>query len=85
MIGFINAISDKVLSAYIPLLEVLPEYKHQGIGSKLVELMVQTLSDIYMVDIVCNEDIVPFYKAHGFMNGNSMMLRHFEKQSGENN
>ncbi len=30
LIGFINAISDQVLSAYIPLLEVLPFYKKQG-------------------------------------------------------
>ena len=27
VVGFITAISDEVLSAYIPLLEVLPEYQ----------------------------------------------------------
>ena len=32
IIGFVNAISDETLSAYIPLLEVLPEYKNQEIG-----------------------------------------------------
>ena len=31
VVGFVTAISDGVLSAYIPLLEVLPEY--QGAGS----------------------------------------------------
>ena len=35
VVGFINAISDKVLTAYIPLLEVIPEYQKQGIGSEL--------------------------------------------------
>lgn len=32
VVGFITAISDGILSAYIPLLEVLPNYQHQGIG-----------------------------------------------------
>jgi ribosomal protein S18 acetylase RimI-like enzyme len=30
LIGFISAISDGVLSAYIPLLEVLPEYQSKN-------------------------------------------------------
>ena len=32
VVGFVTAISDGVLSAYIPFLEVLPEYKSIGIG-----------------------------------------------------
>ena len=36
VVGFINAISDGVLTAYIPLLEVLPAYQGQGIGATLV-------------------------------------------------
>lgn len=30
VVGFITSISDGVLSAYIPLLEVLPEYKKRN-------------------------------------------------------
>ena len=33
VVGFINALSDGVLSAYIPLLEVRPEYQGTGVGS----------------------------------------------------
>lgn len=32
VVGFITAISDGVLSAFIPFLEGLPEYKNQGIS-----------------------------------------------------
>jgi len=39
VIGFINAISDGVLSVYIPLLDVLPKYQSQGIGKELVVVM----------------------------------------------
>ncbi len=35
-VGFITAISDGVLSAYIPCLEVLPAYRGRGIGQELV-------------------------------------------------
>jgi ribosomal protein S18 acetylase RimI-like enzyme len=60
--GFITAISDGVLAAYIPLLEVLPEYKNQGIGKELVEKMLEELSDIYMIDLCCDDDMVPYYE-----------------------
>ena len=36
VVGFANAISDGILSAYIPLLEVLPEYQGRGIGREIM-------------------------------------------------
>ncbi len=53
---FINAISDRVLSAFVPLLEVLPEYQRRGIGSTLVETMLAQLGDLYMVDLVADAE-----------------------------
>lgn len=79
LVGFINAISDKTLSAYIPLLEVLPEYKGRGIGSELVSRMEKELSHYYMVDISCDDNIVPFYEKHGFRRNNSMYIRNYDK------
>ena len=57
VVGFINAISDGILSAYIPLLEVLPEYRGNGIGLNLVKKMMAKLSDLYMVDLVCDREL----------------------------
>lgn len=37
VVGFITTISDGVLSAYIPLLEVLPAYQRQGACSENTE------------------------------------------------
>ena len=37
VIGFVNALSDKVIYSYIPLLEVLPEYQKKGIGKELIK------------------------------------------------
>lgn len=80
--GFITAISDGVLSAYIPLLEVLPAYQNQGIGKELVERMLEQLNELYMIDLCCDEDLVPYYKNFGMMQTNAMMKRNYARQSG---
>ena len=83
VVGFINAISDGVLSAYIPLLEVLPQYQGYGIGSKLVELMLAALADLYMIDIVCDKNVQPFYAKMGAVNWTASIFRNYSAQSGK--
>jgi ribosomal protein S18 acetylase RimI-like enzyme len=83
IIGFINAVSDGILSAYIPLLEVLPEYRNQGIAKNLVHNILNQLDDIYMIDIVCDKELVSFYSKFGMLKGVSMMIRNYDKQSGK--
>ncbi|MDH5159605.1 GNAT family N-acetyltransferase [Heyndrickxia oleronia] len=82
VVGFITAISDGVLSAYIPLLEVLPEYKNKGIGKELVKRILKELDDIYMVDLCCDDDLVPYYEKFGMRKSNGMIVRNYEMQSG---
>ena len=66
VVGFVTAISDGVMSAFIPLLEVLPEYRHQRIGSELVRRLLVQLDDLYMIDLCCDAELEPFYSALGF-------------------
>jgi ribosomal protein S18 acetylase RimI-like enzyme len=65
VVGFVTGISDGVLSAYIPLLEVLPEYQHRGIGRELTRRLLAQLEGLYMIDLSCDEDVVPFYERLG--------------------
>ncbi|MFE8702815.1 GNAT family N-acetyltransferase [Cytobacillus sp. FJAT-54145] len=83
VIGFISAISDGVLSAYIPLLEVLPEYQGRGIGQELVRRMLLELKDIYMVDLLCDENLQAYYEKAGMVKANGMLIRNYEMQSGK--
>ncbi|MCM2674249.1 GNAT family N-acetyltransferase [Alkalicoccobacillus plakortidis] len=85
VVGFITAISDGVLSAYIPFLEVLPEYKNKGIGKQLVERMLNELDQIYMVDLCCDDDLVPYYEKYGMTKSNAMLIRNYTMQSGSTN
>ncbi|MBA2405437.1 MAG: GNAT family N-acetyltransferase [Bdellovibrionales bacterium] len=84
LIGFINALSDGVLSAYIPLLEVLPSH-HQGkgIGKELVKRLIDELKSIYMIDLSCDDTVVPFYEKLGLRKNNSMFIRNYAFQSGK--
>lgn len=75
VVGFINSLSDNELTAYIPLLEVLPEYQGRGIGKKLVQQMLDTLKSIYMIDLVCDKELNSFYDKFDFMQYNAMIKR----------
>lgn len=82
IVGFITAVSDGVLSAYIPLLEVLPDYQGRGIGSELVRRMLATLEHIYMVDLLCDPELQPFYARLGLVSATAMFRRNYHRQSG---
>ncbi len=82
-VGFTTAISDGVLSAYIPLLEVLPAYRRRGIGQELVQRMLAKLSGLYMVDLICDPEAQPFYERLGMKKATGMMLRNYENRAGK--
>ena len=66
VVGFVTAISDGVLSAFIPLLEVSPGYRGQGVGNELIRRLLAQLDRFYMVDLSCDAGLEPFYDALGF-------------------
>ena len=83
VIGFINTISDNILSAYIPLLEVLPSYRGKGIGSELVKQMLKKLDGLYMIDITCDPGLQPFYGKFNLTPSTGMFKRNYFLQSGK--
>ncbi len=81
VVGFVTAISDGVLAAYIPLLEVLPSWQGRKIGSTLMTQMLNTLSNFYMIDLLCKTETQPFYEQVGMVKARGMIVRHYERQS----
>lgn len=77
VVGFITALSDGVNSAFIPLLEVLPEVQGRGIGTRLMEEMLQLLSGITNVDLMCEDGLQPFYQRFGMLKSSGMVLRKY--------
>ena len=75
VVGFATAISDGLLAASIPLVEVLPGWHERGIGTELMNVLLEQLKHLYMVDLACEEDVRPFYEKLGMTPGRAMIRR----------
>jgi GNAT superfamily N-acetyltransferase len=82
VVGFATAITDGVLAASIPLLEVLPVYRGAGIGRELVRRLLAQLDDLYMVDLSCDDELAPFYEGLGMRRAVAMIHRNYDAQAG---
>ncbi|MGE5579661.1 MAG: GNAT family N-acetyltransferase [Bacillota bacterium] len=75
VIGFANAISDGVFAAYIPMIEVLPEHQGKGVGTALMRTLLEELRDIWVVDLMCDDDVKGFYERLGMYRLSGMRVR----------
>lgn len=80
IIGYITAVSDRVSCAYIPHLEVHPAWRGQGIGGELVRRMAEQLAHLYMIDLICDDNLIPFYERFGFRPYTAMIKRNYARQ-----
>ncbi len=77
VVGRVNCLTDGIQSAYIPLLEVLPDYKGQGIGSQLMTRMLGKIRQIPAVDLICDPEVQPFYERLEMLKTHGMALRNY--------
>jgi ribosomal protein S18 acetylase RimI-like enzyme len=82
VVGFITAITDRLMFAYIPLLEVLPGHRGQGIGHELTRRMIEKLKGLYSIDLICDPELKPFYEKLGMKACVGMTLKDYRRQSG---
>ena len=75
VVGFASAVSDGVLAAYIPLVEVLPGWHERGIGTELMNVLLDQLKHLYMVDLACEDEVRPFYEKLGMTAATAMIRR----------
>ena len=75
VVGFVTAITDGVSCAYIPHLEVLPEWQGDGIGTELMRRMMRKLETIRAIDVICDEEVRGFYERLGFKAWRGMIIR----------
>lgn len=82
VVGFLTGLTDGVLFLYLPLLEVLPSHQGRGIARRLVERMLARFGELYAIDLVCDEALLPFYEGLGLRPLRAMALRRYEHQAG---
>ena len=68
LIGYVDCVSNGVTDAYIQDLMIHPDYQRYGIGTDLMLKMIEYLKEkhIYMISVVFDESLKPFYNKFGF-------------------
>ena len=66
LVGLVCAMDDGVMTAYVHYLLVRPEYQHQGIGKRLVELVRERYREYLRIVVVAYNAELRFYESCGF-------------------
>lgn len=68
LVGYVDVVSDGVDDAYVRDLMVHPEHQRQGIGSKLIRMVIEAVrpSGIKMLSVILEPDEADFYRQAGF-------------------
>ncbi len=65
VVGFVRALTDGEVTTYIADLLVDPRYRRRGLGRLLIEAC-HALYPHTRLDLISEEDAVPFYRREGF-------------------
>lgn len=70
LVGFVDCVSNGVTDAYIQDLMVHPDFQGKGIGTELMNKMIEHLKEagIYMISVLYDEELKDFYSRFGFYN-----------------
>ncbi len=77
LVGFLTAISDGALHAFVTLLEVPESHQNRGIGRHLLELAISHFRGYYDIVLITDPDKGEFYKKLGFQEIYGMHIRDF--------
>ena len=77
VVGFVTVLSDGRQAAFIPLLEVLSNYQHRGIGTELMKRVLAKFSSIPAIDLTCDPHLQGFYARFGMQPSVGMIMRNY--------
>lgn len=77
VVGFVNALSDEVNFAFIPMIEVLPSHQRKRVGTEMMKRMLQLLHHIPCIDLTCDPKLQSFYKRFGMVESYGMVIRKY--------
>ncbi|MDN7243052.1 GNAT family N-acetyltransferase [Planococcus sp. N028] len=76
LIGFARAVADGKFRAYIEDVVILSEFKGNGIGTQLIEKLMEELAHIEVVSLFCEEELIPFYEKNKFKHSKAQFVMH---------
>lgn len=68
LVGVLRAVGDGASILFIQDILVYPEYQHQGIGTKLLQLTLEKYKNVYQIQLATDDSkkTVSFYESNGF-------------------
>lgn len=66
LVGFVRALSDGHLAAYIEDVMVHQRHRKSGLGSALMTRLLAELEAVAVINLFCAPETVPFYEKQGF-------------------
>ena len=68
LVGVLRAVGDGASILFIQDILVYPEYQHQGIGTKLLQLSLEKYKNVYQIQLATDDSTktVSFYESNGF-------------------
>jgi predicted GNAT family N-acyltransferase len=76
LIGFARAVTDGKFRAYIEDVVIQDSFQKEGIGTKLVEKVLEDLTHIDVISLFCEEHLIPFYQKNYFKYSKSQFVMH---------
>ena len=74
LIGVLRGVGDGSSILFIQDILVYPEYQHQGIGTKLLQMILEKYKNVYQIQLATDDSTktVSFYESNGFTNLTSL-------------
>lgn len=81
LVGIIRAVGDGLTIVFVQDILVLPTYQCQGIGTKLLQTMIEKYKHVYMMELVTynTEKTIAFYESIGFSSAEKLDCTTFIK------
>lgn len=68
LVGVLRAVGDGASILFIQDILVIPEYQHQGIGTKLLQQTLEKYKNVYQIQLATDNSMktISFYESNGF-------------------
>jgi len=66
LVGFVRALSDRHLAAYIEDVMVHQDYRRGGVGDLIMSRLLTEIKHSANVSLFCEQPVASFYERHGF-------------------
>ena len=67
LVGVLRAVGDRASILFIQDILVTPEYQHEGIGTKLLQLTLEKYKNVYQIQLATDDSTktISFYESNG--------------------